>query len=227
MIVCTGDCQFLTSCFYWNFSICNYTWTFGTTCTHNIHFFFNRFFQPFKITVHLPPHTRIQNTTKQHRVKNERKKMNRATIPSLNIAFTYTQSCICVYPNVCVWTQPHTQSRIVSHHSKSFSLLYHVWVRVRVYFSLCVCVLLLLCIFLLGFKMKVNQSCTLLLFGLAVYLSFFIQSLFGFLCLSLLFGLIFFSIISISFSPPFNSYFSSLYSHTQNTIHSLTWMQKK
>lgn len=246
VIVCTGDCQFLTSCFYWNFSNCNYTWTFGTTCTLIIIIFFssfNRFFQPFKITVHLPPHTtRLYKTLQSCIVKKEEeKKQQIATIPSLNIAFahkhthTHRHAFACI--QMCTHEHKHTRAQssipIVSHHSQSFSSL-HVYGCVFVWFSLRarVCVYVCCCVhfFYSALKWKwikaVHRGYCCCVFVLAVYLSSFFRSLFGSSLSNSFIWFDFFNVLCLSFFQ-WISFFFFIYSHTQNTIHSLTWMQKK
>lgn len=126
----------------------------------------------------------------------------------------------------------HTVTYIVSHHSKSFALLPCMGACSCVSVHVCACCC---CVYiLLGFKMKVNQSCTWLLLLLLLLVGclslFFFQSLFGFLCLTLLFGLIFSTIqYSLSLFSVYFIFFPFMFAHTKthNTIHSLTWMQKK
>lgn len=228
VIVCTGDCQFLTSCFYWNFSICNYTWTFGTTCTLIIIIFsssaFNRFFQPFKITVHLPPHTRSR--TKHYKAK-EKKTTNRDhTIIEYRVR-THTGAHLHV--SKCVHMNTNTRAQSCLYRITPFKEL---WLTTRMGMGARVYACVVVYIFYTALKWKwikaVNRCycCCCCYVCIGCLSLFFFRSLFG---LSLSNSFIWFDFFQRSpslFFSGFHSFFF-IYSHTQNTIHSLTWMQKK
>lgn len=230
VIVCTGDCQFLTSCFYWNFSICNYTWTFGTPCTLIIIIFFSllsiaSFNQPFKITVHLPPHTRLYKSLQSSIVKKRRNKQQIPTIPSLNIAFTNTHQRAFACIQMCTHEHKHTRTITnVSYHTIQRALAeLRVWARDRVLLFARVCVCCCCVYFPHGFKMKVNQSCAplLLLLLLCVCIGclslFFFQSLFGLSLSNSFIWFDFFPTFSISFFQWIS--FFILFAHTKhNTL---------
>lgn len=126
---------------------------------------------------------------------------------------------------MCTHEHKHTLTITnVSYHTIQRALAeLRVWARDRMLLCARVCVCCCCVYFLHGFKMKVNQSCAPLLL-LCVCIGclslFFFQSLFGLSLSNSFIWFDFFPTFSISFFQWISFFF--LFTHTQNTIHSLT-----